>query len=63
MRADQLTHSADQRLARALLQLAETSNGGPAGLSPISNPVSQTMLANSPISYPHVTNRLSTGRQ
>ena len=43
--ADQLTHSAERRLAQTLLQLAETNKGGPAGLSPISNRVSQTMLA------------------
>ena len=44
--ADQLIHSAERRLAQTLLQLAETTNGGSAGLSPISNRVSQTMLAN-----------------
>jgi CRP-like cAMP-binding protein len=44
--ADQQTHSAERRLAQALLQLAERTNGGAAGLSPISNRVSQTMLAN-----------------
>jgi CRP/FNR family cyclic AMP-dependent transcriptional regulator len=44
--ADQLTHSAERRLAQTLLQLAETSNGGAAELSPILNRVSQTMLAN-----------------
>jgi CRP/FNR family cyclic AMP-dependent transcriptional regulator len=43
--ADQLIHSAERRLAQTLLQLAETSNGSTAGLSPISNRVSQTILA------------------